>query len=752
MPSVAIGVQVHAEPEQLRATIDSLRANTILPFSLVLLPDGPDEMTRELLAHFDVPQLGTDSPLGGAACLNRLARDTDTDIIVLLENGSLVGPGWLEHLFAALDSRPENGLAGPSTNRSWNEQGVFPDGGPAPNEVARTAAQAFSRFGSACKTLGPLYSLSDFCYLVRREVFKTIGEADEAYGLGPCWEMDYNIRAARAGFQGVWACASYVYRAPLTERRRREEALRFDASKHRYQDKFCGLRLRGEKDDYRSHCRGDACRNFAPTSLIMPHSMPAGPLVTAPHRSDLPLVSCIMPTFNRRHFIPRAIQCFQRQDYPNIELVIVDNGSDPIGDLLPDDPRVRYSRVPQKLTIGSLRNLACRSAQGEIVAHWDDDDWYPAHRVRTQVQPLIENRAELTGTSCLYYYEAATGQAFLYRYSGARAWVSGNTLAYKRSLWHHHPFPDVQVGEDSHFIWSAARTSVLDLKDPTLCVGSVHPTNASPKNTRGAFWIPQPVAHVLSLLGDAATPVSSAHCPLVSCVMPTFNRRAFIPLTLACFRSQTYPHKELVVVDDGLDPVADLLAELRDVRYLRVPRRMTIGAKRNLGCREARGDIIAQWDDDDWYAPDRLARQVAPILSGAADITGLANRFMLEMPIGRFWAPADDLHRRMFVGDVHGGTLVYRKSMLAEGIRYPEIDLAEDASLIQQATRRNKRLIRLENAELFVYLRHGRNAWKFEVGRFMNPKGWSPTTAPSGFSNEVLDLYRSAAESLSSVS
>lgn len=233
--------------------------------------------------------------------------------------------------------------------------------------------------------------------------------------------------------------------------------------------------------------------------------------------------------------------------------------------------------------------------------------------------------------------------------------------------------------------------------------------------------------------------------------MPTFNRRAFIPLTLACFRSQTYPHKELVVVDDGLDPVADLLAELRDVRYLRVPRRMTIGAKRNLGCREARGDIIAQWDDDDWYAPDRLARQVAPILSGAADITGLANRFMLEMPIGRFWAPADDLHRRMFVGDVHGGTLVYRKSMLAEGIRYPEIDLAEDASLIQQATRRHKRLVRLENAELFVYLRHGRNAWKFEVGRFMNPKGWSPTTAPSGFSKEVLDLYRSAAESLSSV-
>jgi glycosyltransferase involved in cell wall biosynthesis len=758
MPSIAIGVQVQTEPAQLRATIDSLHANTILPFSLVLLPDGPDESTRQFLSRLDVPQFGTDQPRGGAACLNRLANNTDTDIIVLLESGSLVGPGWLDHLLNALDSRSDYGLAGPSTNRSWNEQGVFSGAGSKPDDVARTAALAVSRFGSTCKLLAPLYSLADFCYAVRREVLKIVGEADGAYGMGPCWEMDYNVRAARAGFQGVWACASYVLRAPVTDRRRLEEAALFEASKRRYQDKFCGLRLRGAKADYRPHCRGDACRNFAPKALIMLRSMQAGPVISASPASGPPLVSCIIPTCNRRQFIPRAIQCFQRQDYPNLELVIIDNGSDPIGDLLPDDPRVRYTFVPKKLTIGSLRNLACRSAQGEIVVHWDDDDWYPAHRVRIQVQPLIENRADITGTSSLYYYEAATGQAFLYRYSGVRAWVSGNTLAYKRSLWQRQPFPDAQVGEDSHFIWRAARTSVLDLKDPALCVGSVHPANASPKNTKGAFWIPQSSVQVFSitdetfagkaLASERTITTPPANVPLVSCVMPTFNRRPFIPLALACFQSQTYPSKELVVVDDGLDPVGDLLSGLRDVHYVRVPRRMTIGAKRNLGCREGRGEIIAQWDDDDWYAPNRLMQQVAPIMAGTADMTGLANRFMLEVPSGRFWTLADELHRRMFVGDLHGGTLVYRKSLLAEGIKYPEINLAEDASLIQQATRRRKRVVRLENAEQFVYLRHSRNAWKFEVGQFLNPQGWSPTTAPSGFSNAVLDLYRTAAESL----
>ena len=293
---------------------------------------------------------------------------------------------------------------------------------------------------------------------------------------------------------------------------------------------------------------------------------------------------------------------------------------------------------------------------------------------------------------------------------------------------------------------------------PCLCVGSVHPANASPKNTKGAFWIPQSAAQVFSIADETfagkaipwGTTTPPANFPLVSCVMPTFNRRSFIPLALTCFRSQTYPNKELVVVDDGSDSVGDLLSGLRDVHYVRVPRRMTIGAKRNLGCREGRGEIIAQWDDDDWYAPNRLARQIAPIVAGDAEMTGLANRFMLELPSGKFWTLADELHRRMFVGDVHGGTLVYRKSLLAEGIKYPDINLAEDASLIQQAKRRRKRILRVENAEQFVYLRHSRNAWKFEVGQFMNPQGWSPTTAPFGFTNDVLDLYRTAAQSLAS--
>lgn len=772
MPSIAIGIHVHTQPEQLRATVASVQANTALPFTLLLLPDGADDVTTSALAEFpDLLQLPTKEPRGAAACFNRLARNTDSEVIVLLESGTRVGPGWLAHLLRALESDAHCGLAGPSTNLSWNEQGVFADVAGDTEAVARTAKSALHRFSVEQRTLQPLYSLADFCYAVRREVFNTIGEADEGYGLGPCWEMDYNIRAARAGFLGLWACASYVYRAPFTERRRREEAMRFEASRRRYQDKFCGLRLLGRKTDYRSHCRGDACQNFAPAWLIAPqqlNTVPSTggdePAAAAPNQ---PLVSCIMPTYNRREFLQRALGCFLRQDYPRMELIIVDDGSDPVSDLVPSDACVRYFRLPQKLTIGAKRNYACERASGEIIVHWDDDDWYPADRVRRQVQVMLESGADLSGTSRLYYYEPQAAKAFLYRYEGGpRSWVAGNTLAYRRHFWQRHRFPDIQVAEDSRFIWSAPGAVIYDLKDPSLCVATIHAANASAKYTAGAYWSPFPMEQVLALLAEPTSPLAReaaklvggsagtenrgadpARYPLISCVMPTFNRRSFIPLALQCFRDQTYPRKELVVVDDGTDPVADLLEGVQDVRYRRLARRLTIGAKRNLACREAQGEFIAHWDDDDWYAPGRLELQVAPLLAGTADLTGFTNRFVLEMPGGQFWSTADELHRRMFVGDVHGGTLLFRKSLLSENIRYPESNLAEDAVLIQQAIRRSKRLMRLENPGAFVYLRHGRNAWKFETGRFLDPAGWSPTTAPSGFTPQTLALYRAAAES-----
>jgi glycosyltransferase involved in cell wall biosynthesis len=744
---VAIGIPVHAEPARLEATLASLRQHTTASLDVIVIPDGADEPTAAALASLSGARvLGDDGPRGGAACLNRLAKASDADVVILLESGCRVGPRWLDHLLAALGTSPRAGLAGPSTNRAWNEQGVLPAAGESEGDLTRAAAELERRFGASYRTLGPLYSLADFCYAVRREVFASVGEADESYGLGPCWEMDFNVRAARAGFDGLWACASYVWRAPFTARREAEEAARFEASKRRYQDKFCGARLRGAKRDYRSHCRGDACPNFAPTAA------PASTASRAPEAgSSWPLVSCIMPTYNRRAFVPQAIECFLGQDYPNLELVVVDDGTDGIADVLPSHPQITYVRLRNRASVGAKRNLACERARGEFVVHWDDDDWYPASRVRAQVRALVERGADVCGSSALYFYDRARERAFCYRYTGGGApWVAGSTLAYRREAWRRRPFPDVHVGEDAQFVWGAGGDRVADLRDPGLCVASLHPGNVSPKDTAGMYWSPESVAVVRRILTAGTPERPSAATPLLSCIMPTYNRRPFIRLALTRFREQTYPNRELVVVDDGRDPVGDLLQDEPAVRYFRIEGRLPIGAKRNRACAEARGEIVVHWDDDDWYAPDRLERQAAPILRGEADITGLENRFVLQVPHRRFWTVDARLHRSMFVGDVHGGTLAFRRSIWAGGIRYPEVDLAEDAMLLQQALARGHRLVKVENQGSFVYVRHSANAWRFDAGSFLDPSGWRESGAPSGFTLECLDEYGAAALRLAS--
>src|SRR5690242_6781724 len=101
-----------------------------------------------------------------------------------------------------------------------------------------------------------------------------------------------------------------------------------------------------------------------------------------PFADTQPLVTCIMPTYNRRLFVPRAIEYFLRQDYVNRELIIIDDGIDAVGDLIPEHEAIRYVRVNERVTVGAKRNLACEQARGAIIAHWDDDDWHAPHRLR----------------------------------------------------------------------------------------------------------------------------------------------------------------------------------------------------------------------------------------------------------------------------------------------------------------------------------------------------------------------------------
>ncbi len=218
-----------------------------------------------------------------------------------------------------------------------------------------------------------------------------------------------------------------------------------------------------------------------------------------------PLVSCIMPTFNRRPFVPLAIAYFLRQDYPNRELIILDDGSDSVADLVPDDERIRYVRLAERQTIGAKRNRGGEEARGPILASWDDDVWMAPWRLSYQVAALTEYGADVCGLDNLLHYDPFARRAWhSVRPSGSLAWMPGSTFCYTRAFWQNNRFPDTQPGEDIRFLRRDPAAKIVPLQANTWLVDIVHQTNTSPKPTDSPLWFSFPLEEMLKLLGDDA--------------------------------------------------------------------------------------------------------------------------------------------------------------------------------------------------------------------------------------------------------
>ena len=218
----------------------------------------------------------------------------------------------------------------------------------------------------------------------------------------------------------------------------------------------------------------------------------------APRTFTRPLVSCIMPTHNRRAFVPRAVQQFLAQDYRRRELIIIDDGTDIVADLVPPHPWIRYVRYERRMTLGSKRNAACELAAGELIAHWDDDDWMAPWRLSYQVQALRDHPdAELCGLTHVLFYDPAERRAFEYvTEPDAPRWVAGGTLCYRRASWQAHRFADVDRGEDTRFVRATASDHILPLPDHRFYVATIHAGSLTRRRIRPPRWQPRGVEEV----------------------------------------------------------------------------------------------------------------------------------------------------------------------------------------------------------------------------------------------------------------
>lgn len=217
---------------------------------------------------------------------------------------------------------------------------------------------------------------------------------------------------------------------------------------------------------------------------------------------NLPLVSCIMPTYNRRPFVPQAIQYFLRQDYPNRELIIVDDGTDPIADLVPADERISYIRQPPKSMLGNKRNLACGAAHGEIILHWDDDDWMADWRVTYQTQTLFETQADICGLNKLFFYDQASKQAWQYHFDDiVKPWLMGCSFCYYKGFWKANPFLENRGNADRHFVWSKYKKKVAPLANNAFLIPTMHADNSISKLVGDGYMRAYSAEEVRQLIG-----------------------------------------------------------------------------------------------------------------------------------------------------------------------------------------------------------------------------------------------------------
>src|SRR6202023_35651 len=216
-----------------------------------------------------------------------------------------------------------------------------------------------------------------------------------------------------------------------------------------------------------------------------------------------PLVSCITPTANRRRFLLQAIRYFLAQDYPNKELVIVDDGDEKVSEFLPKAEPIRYLQLPEKTVLGEKRNRAAAEARGGIIVHWDDDDWSAPWRLRYQVEELLASGADICGLDRVFFYAPSERRAWEYVYpTGQRPWVYGASLAYRKAFWAMHPFPQIGAGEDTRFVWADARAKIHVLKDPHCLIALMHDGNCSPKRTSDPRYRSRPVEEIERLLSE----------------------------------------------------------------------------------------------------------------------------------------------------------------------------------------------------------------------------------------------------------
>lgn len=198
------------------------------------------------------------------------------------------------------------------------------------------------------------------------------------------------------------------------------------------------------------------------------------------------LVSICTPTSpNRRDFLRQCRKYVEAQTYRNLEWVVVDGvafrSKKPLFEEEGKVP-IRHVQVEAGQPVGAMRNWACRYARGDVLVHFDDDDWYSPDSVEKRVA-LLSGYVQVVDV--IAYHVLYLGKDLYAEMTPTRTQYrcgSGNGLAYMKRVWECKPFAS-HPAEDRVFV-RGNQAAMRSLDDDSLVIYVRHGGNTCrfPKN------------------------------------------------------------------------------------------------------------------------------------------------------------------------------------------------------------------------------------------------------------------------------
>jgi GT2 family glycosyltransferase len=243
VPHVSIVIPVRDNVEFTAMCLESLLCERSAPsFEVVVVDNGSSDLTPrylEAMGRLDgrVRAVRSAENLGFAKGCNLGIANGTGDVVVLLNNDTIVPPGWLARLVAHLD-RDGVGLVGPVTNHTCNEAQIS----VGYRTYAEMVSFATERRLAFHDRVNELATLAMFCVAGTRTTFLDLGALDEGFGIGLFEDDDYSVRARQRGLRLLCADDVFVHHfgeasigSQLDAETYREL---FDTNRARFEDKW----------------------------------------------------------------------------------------------------------------------------------------------------------------------------------------------------------------------------------------------------------------------------------------------------------------------------------------------------------------------------------------------------------------------------------------------------------------------------------------------------------------------------------